>query len=506
MFKNVKFPNILNKDARQKDQLENELTKNAVGVENKKETGEKKNFNENIPLSDISSLDSENSKTTVKGEGFTFDKFAPPKRRFPIIIPLIFIFSLLILGLTYAAYRYKNRITPYVGIQGEIEWWSFRYDEEEIKPLIEKFEEENNIKVKYVKQSPIDYRTRLMSAFARGDGPDVFSFHNSWIPMFSEELDSLQDNILTKDDFVSRFYPVIVSDLNSPQGFLGIPLEYDALTLYINEDIFAKAAKTPPETWDQLKDLAKELTSRDKQNVINQAGVAIGLTENVDHWQEILALMLLQNGVKLANMDEEAAADAFSYFKSFSAREKIWDTTLAKSTTAFANGKVAMYLAPSYRAKQIIEINPGLRFRTYALPQVRKEDPEFPDISYATYWIEGVWKRSTDKMEAWKLLEIELFSNVKETGGSGFAYPRIDMGDLIVNDKYVGSVVAMAPNARSWYLAGDTNDGESGLNTQLSEVFIEILKFSQTSEGAEAAVKNFSDDIVRVLSGHGATK
>lgn len=363
---------------------------------------------------------------------------------------------------------------------GEITWWGLWEESSIIQPLITEYETENpNVKITYVKQSPQDYRERLTNALAKGTGPDIFTFHNTWAPMFRNDLDTIPVSVINPADFAKTFYPIASSDLTSGTGLIGIPLEYDALTLYINEEIFNKAGKTPPTTWDELRATARALTVKDDQGVITQSGVALGRTENVDHWPEIIALLMLQNGVDLTNPVGKPAEDALSFFTIISTVDGVWDATLPSSTQAFAAGKVAMFIGPSWRAFEINQQNKSLKFKTVPIPQLPKDNPKQADITYATYWAQGVWSKSGDKSESWNFLkflssqssEQKLFANAAKLRSFGEPYSRIDMANILVPHPIVGSIIAQAPGAKSWYLASRTFDGPTGINSQVANYF-----------------------------------
>jgi len=410
---------------------------------------------------------------------------APSIKKGPPKLLLFVIVLVVILGVLLAILMSQNKTEDYsvpVDTEGTIVWWGL-VDESIYEPLISDFESKNpNTKIEYVKQSTINYRERLTNSLARGEGPDIFSFHNSWIPMFRTELDIIPSFVMETSEFEETYYPVAVADLETKQGILGIPLEYDGLALYINEDIFASAGKSVPQTWDQLKDLAKELTQRDARGIIIQSGASLGLTENIDHWQDIVAFMLFQNHATPSNPVGAQARDALLYYARFK-NDNLWSDQLPSSTIAFANGDVAMYFGTIERAKEILAINPNLRFKTTTLPQLRRNDPSEKDVSYASYWVQGVWKRSASRGVAWRFLDYlssrealqEIYRNTEERELIGDPYPRQDMAVLLRDDRIAGSVVANAPYARSWYLAGLTYDGTTGINSQLGAVYSSVL-------------------------------
>ncbi len=438
----------------------------------------------------------------------------PPiaKKGFPKIIIWIGI-AVLLLILVLVGVKVFTKVSPG---GSTLTWWGLWEDQSVVQPLIASYESAHpNIKITYIQQSQQDYRERLTSALAKGTGPDIFTFHNTWVPMFKSDLDNLPAGVISPTDFAKNFYPIASSDLTVGNGIVGIPFEYDALTLYINEDIFNKAGKTPPKTWDDLRSVAKDLTVKDDQGVITQSGVALGRTENVDHWPEILALLMLQNGVDLNNPTGSLAEDALTFYTQFSSVDGVWDATLPPSTQAFAAGKLAMYIAPSWRAFEIVQQNPNLKFITVPVPQTPKDNPNQPDVTYATYWVQGVWARSNNKSAAWDFLKFlstqdslqKLYTNESKIRDFGEPYPRVDMASLLTSHPVLGSIISQAPGARSWYLASRTFDGPTGINTQLINYFGDAVNaVASGNTTAKDALGTVTQGVQQVLTQYGLTK
>jgi len=434
----------------------------------------------------------------------------PKRRGFPKKIILILLAGLSIMAFVYFVITFlgKNKSK---NASGELTWWGLWEDERYIKPIIDEFEKENpGVTVKYLRQSQQDYRERLSNAFAKGEGPDIFRFHNTWAPMFAKELDQMPASVMAPADFVENYYPIITENATGQNGIVGIPLGYDALTLYINEDLFNEAQLDPPTTWVELRERAKLLTKYEN-GVISQAGVALGRTENVDHWQEVIGLMMLQNGVNMNNPVGQLTEDALVFYTLFSSTDKVWDETLPPSTTAFASGKLAMYFGPSWRYFNIKEANPDLNFRTVPLPQLPKESPDEPNVSYATYWLEGVWTRGENKDLAWKLLKkVSEKENLEKTytlasqaRGFGEAYPRIDMANSLIEHPILGSIMKLAPEAQSWYLADRTFDGTTGINSQIGKYFADAISAIYNRETPSDAVETLAQGVSQVLAQYG---
>jgi ABC-type glycerol-3-phosphate transport system substrate-binding protein len=436
-----------------------------------------------------------------------------PKRKFPkkiFVFVIIAVFLAISIPLVF-------RIISNVGKKAapvEITWWGLWEEGSVYKAAIDEYQTANpNVKINYLKQSPQDYRERLTSALAKGAGPDIFAFHQSWVPMFSKDLDNVPASFMSASDIAQNYYPTVSTDLVSGTGVVGIPLGYDALTLFINEDIFKNDGIDPPTTWIDLREKARMLT-KTENGVITQAGVALGRTENVDHWPMIIALMMLQNGVNLAKPEGQRAEDAISFFTIFSNTDHVWDETLPPSTDFFAAGKLAMYFGPSWRYFNIKEQNPDLNFRTVPLPQLAKEDPNEPDVSYATYWAQGVWTRSPKKDKAWDFLKFisskdsleKIYKQASIERGFGEIYPRMDMANLLLEHPILGSIVKLAPNAQGWYLADRTFDGDTGINTQLAKYFGDAINAVNKGTNVTEATATLASGIKQVLTQYGVTK
>lgn len=433
----------------------------------------------------------------------------PPKRKFPKIFVIIggivalLIIIVLVARLFTGARKSSNTIT----------WWGLWEDTNIVQPLIDTYQAQHpGVKINYVKQSQQDYRERLTNSLAKGQGPDIFTFHNSWVPMFKNSLDALPATVMNPADFAKTFYPVASSDLTNGTSIVGIPLEYDALTLYINQDIFSKSNVTAPTTWDDFRVLARRLTVKDDQGHITQSGAALGRTENVDHWPEILALLMLQNGVNPGNPTGKAAEDALTFFTVFSTTDGVWDATLPPSTQAFEGGKLAMYIGPSWRALEIHDANPNLKFVTAPIPQLPKDNPGQPDITYATYWAQGVWTGSGNRTLAWDFLKFlstsdslqKLYKNESAVRIIGEPYPRVDLAQTLTSHPILGSIVKQAPGAESWYLASRTFDGPTGINTQLANYFGDAVNAVATGQKtATDALKTAAQGVQQVLAQYG---
>lgn len=389
-----------------------------------------------------------------------------------------------------------------------LKYWGLWEPEAVMRPLIEAYQKDHpNIKIEYRMEAPGGYRERVQARLRGGEEvekPDIFRFHNTWLPMLKNDLVPLPQTIMTNAEFEKTFYPVTKTDLKIGGSYYGIPLEFDGLALFYNEDLFARAGLvSPPTIWDELRDMASKLAVRDETGKLVIAGVALGTAENVDHFSDILALMMLQNGADLSNMTGELAEDALDFYTIFTREDKVWEESpdFPSSTVAFANGKVAMMFGPSWRVFNIKDINPDLRFKVAPVPQLPGEE-----INWASYWVEGVAKNSQFQAEAWDFLKFlsskdslrRFYSEASKQRLFGEPYSRRDMAESLVNEEYVGPFIAAAPTARSWYAASRTFD--KGINDKIIKYLKDAINARNRGSSAASALQTATQGISQVLS------
>jgi multiple sugar transport system substrate-binding protein len=390
-----------------------------------------------------------------------------------------------------------------------ISYWGLWENETIIAPIIADFETQHpKIKVEYVKQSQRQYRERLQAAIARGEGPDVFRFHNTWIPMLKDDLAPVPETVMSPTQFSATYYPVASVDLVAGQTIYGVPLMIEGLGLYYNEDLFAAAGVSPPTTWEEMVTVVPQLTVRSENTIVTSA-IALGTTGNVEHFSDIVATMMMQNGVNLLNPTGKFAEDTLLFYHGFAEPSNplyTWNEAMDNSIAAFANGRVAMILAPSWRAFDIRALNPDVRFRVAPIPQLPGNA-----VSWASYWVEGVSAKSEFQDQAWEFLAYltsreaatQLYTEEAKTRLFGEPYARIDLGTGLLDDPLVGAFVKQAPDARSFPLASRTFD--NGLNDRLIKYLEDAINSLDQGTSPQEALTTVASGFAQVLGSYGLT-
>ena len=371
-------------------------------------------------------------------------------------------------------------------------YWGLWESDQVMAPILAEYKKDHpKVTINYVFQSSKDYRERLQSALAAGKGPDIFRIHNTWLAMFKTELAPVPDNLVDWSDY----YPA-VSSLKLMDKYYAVPLEIDTLALYCNNDLLKAAGKEPPTSWKELRETALVLRTA-ANNKIQIGGIALGLTANVDNWSDILALMLMQNGVDLTRPSGKLAEDTLSFYTRFSAVDGVWDATLPSSVYAFATGKVAMIFAPSWRAFEIKEVNPNLNFRTVPVPQLSGTQ-----ITWASFWAEAVSAKASDSQAAWDFIKFlsqketlkKLYSLETKVRLFGEPYPLKSLASQLETDPIVGAFVKQAPYAKSWYLSSETHD--NGINDRMIKYFEDMVNAGGTAE----SLTQLSNGVSQILN------
>ncbi len=384
-------------------------------------------------------------------------------------------------------------------------YWGLWEDSQVMTPLIDAYQQKNpNVKIEYDKMDPQDYREKLLARTKNGQGPDIFRFHNTWLPEITDIVSPLPQSIMTNSEFEKTFYKVAQKDLKIGNYYYGLPLEIDGLVLIYNNSLFKKAGiPTAPNTWDDVINDVSKLTVKDQNGQIITSGIAIGTADNVDHFSDIFGLMLVQNGGDLKKLDQPEAAGALQSYRKFAeAPKNIWDSTLPASTVAFTQEKVAMIIGPSWDIVNIKAINPDLDLKTAPVPTV----PGGAPVSIANYWVEGVSKQSKNQIEAWKFLNFlvqkdnltKLYELESKSRTFGEPYSRVDLANLLIQDQYVGPVIKEASYFVSLPLISKTYD--NGLNDNIVQYLGNAINSAAQGVDYGQALKTAKQGVTQVFS------
>lgn len=384
-------------------------------------------------------------------------------------------------------------------------YWGLWEDENLIKGVIEAYQKQNpDIKINYLKNSSVNYRSRVQAQIKEGVGPDIFRIHNSWLSMFLKDgsVIAAPDNVFTISEYKNLFYPVAADSFIKDGKIYAAPYELDGLALFYNKGMLDAVGGTPPKNWQEFIDLANKMTVKDATG-IKTAGAGVGTAGNVDHWSDILGLLLLQEpNVDLGNVASDAVSRVLTFYTGFitDPRKKVWDTNLPSSTQMFASNRLGFYFAPSWRAHELKVANPNLEFRVVPVPQLFGKN-----VGWASFWAEAVSSKSQHPDEAWKFVkyltsgeaEKLMYSQASQIRLFGEPYSQVSLTPEISTDPIAGAFVNQGPNYKFWYLSSNTFD--NGINDEMIKYFEDGINATLAGTDPKTALQTVNLGVKQVL-------
>ena len=148
------------------------------------------------------------------------------KRLFPLLIGGVLLFLLFILVIKVILPKFQKPKTPETIT---LQYWGLWEPENLMAQIISDYQStHSNVTIQYMLQSSQDYRERLQSSLATGSGPDIFRWHNTWLPMFKTDLSPIPDTIYSPNEFDTAFYPVVKKDVFFNGHYYGVQAMYTA--------------------------------------------------------------------------------------------------------------------------------------------------------------------------------------------------------------------------------------------------------------------------------------
>jgi multiple sugar transport system substrate-binding protein len=349
--------------------------------------------------------------------------------------------------------------------------WTVFEDSSSLQPLLDYYKTKRpNIRIVLEKKDPATYEEDLINALATGQGPDVFSIHNSWLPKYLDKVSSAPDAVWQFTDYKDTFVDSAVTDLTKDRKIYGATTYVDSLALYYNKDILGSAGiATPPKTWREFETDVRKIARLNPNGYFSRSGAALGLSSTapggkVNRAEDILYLMMLQKGVKPWSLDGleptfndgvsgTASEEALRFYTSFADGTSLnynWNTSSDYSIDAFANSRAALMINYSYARDLLQQKASNLNYDIATVPQ---QDLEGPVVNFSTYWAEVVSKQSKHQQEAWDFLKTITSKPALDKYAAARKLPssRRDLIELQAIDPDIGVFANANLTAKSFY-------------------------------------------------------
>jgi len=343
--------------------------------------------------------------------------------------------------------------------------WSF--EDADVWKDVKKGFEKKNTGINFVYKKEIldaGYENRVMNSILSGTGPDIWAMPNDWVFRHKDKLAPMPEGLLNKNDFADAVNQTVIVDDRIYATTSGV----SPLTLYLNTAVIKDTLKRYTalnkdnqgltnransllggsgniRTWNDFIEANKILTKKNGKN-IEVAGAAIG-TDKVVNSQDILYLLMLQQGVDITNIksgkltqatfnlpvttaqntEEFPGQKALEFYTSFANpnnQNYTWNDSLGDSIEAFVNGKVAMMFGYGSFESYLAQKYPTFEsYKRTFVPQIMTEPGTFKD--YATFNAYGVSKYSGDygAQVCWNLLAEMALGNSSIASATRSYYP-----------------------------------------------------------------------------------
>ena len=372
----------------------------------------------------------------------------------------------------------------------EIEYWQYFFDARvtAMEQLIENFEAANpDITVTMTHFPYADYRTKVAAAIPSGEGPDVVQLFYGWLADYVEadRIQPLPADTFPAATIDAEFFPMVQAMKEGDQ-YWALPTAVRSLALFYNERLFEEAGLDgPPETLDELVEMAAKMTKVDGAGNITQVGITAGMTAQDHHWwREGLVRQFggqpYLDDYRTVNYNSDAGLAALEYYTDLFAGENPVTALgfMDEPQAAFKAGRAGMHIDGSFRIGSLADIR-GLNWGVAELPAAS----DGTQSNYSSYWVNAITtKAEGEKYDAAvKFMEYltsdEAMQIWLDVVGELPAKPSVGMTEENANDPVFG------PFIRGLEYAHTTKFADESAQRQLMIEMVERI----TLQGASLA-------------------
>ena len=285
---------------------------------------------------------------------------------------------------------------------------AMHYNQEQAAPLLacfERYAEETGTEVEYQQLSYRDYLQTVLTSRLGGQAPDVYHLYSIWGAQMAEN-GVLAEPPAEIAQFVNEQYAAGTVGAATIDGTLyGVPTEVSVYMLVSNMELLRAAGyDAPPSTWDELREIAGAVTTRNDQGRIETAGFAFA-DSGAGSVHPFYALMFSKgaevygDGFSEANLDSPEAQEALSEMASL-VSEGITDKSV--DGFDFPAGGIGMIVMANWMESSIREGFGDAFDEAVAVSPIPAGD-DWRTLQYAFFM--GVDSESPRQEAAWDLVQ-----------------------------------------------------------------------------------------------------
>ena len=288
-----------------------------------------------------------------------------------------------------------------------------------------------------------------------------------------ETITSLQEiNGLSIGDIKSKYVDVVYNNVIKDNSIYALPYSVDTLITFYNLDLLEAAGiPQPMNNFSELIDQVPKLTKVSADNKIYQAGVALGGTDNIPRYFDIVSNLMLQTNVEVKgssfnpNAKAESAANfvrVFGFYTDFTRpglASYSWDSSMPNALDMFMQGNLAYFFGYSYNADAIRAKGVSFDWGITKFPQPAGAQG---DKYYSDYWVNVVPKKSKNVNAAWNFVQTTASTDLVKVYLD--ANKRPTALRALINEQKANQDLAVSANqvlaADNWYGGYDYNLAE----------------------------------------------
>jgi len=295
------------------------------------------------------------------------------------------------------------------------------------------------------------------------------NLYYGWVPKYVKSgiLQELPTDVFSNEIIDKEFAPMV--QVNKIDGkYYTVPTAVRTLSLFWNKDIFKDNGldpETPPETLDEMLEMAKKTTKRENGELIIE-GMTFQPSGQLHAWfRPVLLKQFGQEPMDAGNKKvlwnaSEAGYKAFEYFTDLAKKHKVGENNFyTDDVTAFMSGKAAMHVDGSYRLGTLAANAKDLNYGVAPLPSHNGVQ-----TSFASFWTNGITKNATgEKLEAAKkflqfLTSEEVMKRwTKEIGEIGAKVAIANDEELLQNER-LRPFIEQLPESTSYFYVDESAD------------------------------------------------
>lgn len=403
-----------------------------------------------------------------------------------------------------------------------LEYWGVWDTPGQMASVINAYQDTHpTIKVRYKNFRYDEYEQKLLEAAWEDRVPDLFMIPVSWLPKYQERLQAIPKSVkipilemqgtikkeavpvlktinsLSLRDIKDRYVSVVYDNVIREGEIYGLPYSVDSLVTFYNSDLLT--ASNIPEPIEDFHDLVEQiqkdgLSKIGTGNRIIQAGVAMGGTDNIPRFFDILSSIMMQNDVELKGSNfnplqskdsTRYMAEAIGFYTDFANPNKSvfsWDDSLPDAFEIFTQGKLAYFFGYSYHADELRKRGVQFDWDITNFPKTRGAEG---DKYYSNYWINVVPKKSKNKDAAWNFIQSatskDLVVNYLDTNKKPTALRALIKDQL--EDDEVRVFASQVLAADNWYKGYDLTAAEMYMADFIEDLLSGELNLDESGLG-----------------------